>query len=544
MGMNRKGKRHSTLGRLLRELDNSDSKTWKTSQEEIAGYGKSAIPDLIRLLEEGSQSARRAGATLIGKIGNAEEPEVSALERSLFSDDAKLRKNSAMALGRLKATRSLGILKRAIETETMDWVKPSIILAMGAIGGGKSREALEKIVPNTNAQREAIRKALGRAGSSVPDAKWVDGRKIKGLWAEVPIGLETIAIQESRRNGFHAKTAWPGLINWPKEILPKDVFPKLRCIHNLLIPVAETTAPLPSPMTDWPDEMIVGKLIALLEKADFFERWGSWIDVNDDMMNFRFFVSESKVPPRMIKKLSRKSRDILGKWRWFDNPYAYSVELGLKVVKDNIVLVLRPSFMKDKRFMYRKRDVGASINPVVASCLAWMAGPACGGLITDPTCGSGTLLIERALLDNRARLLGIDISPRAIGAAKLNIESAGLTNRTQLLRGDAANINVWDKTHIVLANLPFGVRARAESTSLSRLYSDLLRNADKSLADYGKIVLYSSRKRALESAIRDPGVNLKTVQSYETTSDGIKIYISVMMHPWRNPSNHHHNIGF
>jgi len=529
--MKRKDRKHSRLSGLIHELDNKDPQTRKRVQQEIARYGKRAIPDLIRLLEKGSQSERRASATLIGRIGNAKEPEVSVLESSLFSDDAKLRKNSAMALGRLKSTRSLEVLKKAIETETMDWVKPSIILAMGGIGGGKAKSILQKITPNTNAQREAVRKALGSVDTPSPDAKWVDGRKIKNLYAEVPIGLEVMAIEESQRNGFHAKIACPGLINWHEEILPNDVFPKLRCIYNLLIPLAETKAPLLSLMTDWPDGMIVDNLSALLEKADFFKNWGDWIDVNDKIMNFRFFVSGSKVSPRIIKILSRKSRDVLNQWGWLDNPHSYSVELGMKIIKGSLALVMRPSFMEDKRFAYRKKDVGASINPVVASCLAHMAGPSCGGWVTDPTCGSGTLLIERALLDNKARLLGIDISPTAIDAAKTNVESAGLTHRTQLIKADATKMDVWKRSAVVLANLPFGVRSRSKLASLVKLYCSLLINADKSLTDGGRIIFYSSRKRALESATQAQGVHLKTVESYVTKSDGMKIYISVMMHP-------------
>lgn len=528
--MNRKSRRPSNLGMLIGQLDNKDPAVWKAAQREIAAYGKGAIPDLIHHLEKGSQSAQRASATLIGKLGNAKGAEVRALERSLFSDDdAKLRKNAAMALGRLKCTPSLGILKQAVETETMDWVKPSIILAIGAIGGGRSKEILHTIVPNTNAQKEAVRKALGLAENSVPDAKWVDGKKITGVYAEVPAGLETIAIQESRKIGFPADRACSGLIHWQENILPNDVFPRLRCIHNLLIPLAVAKAPIHSPMTKWPDEVIIDQLTALLRGSQYIKNWKDWLEIDADTVNFRFFLAGEKVSPRIIKKLSRISRDTLGQWKWFDNPYSYSVELGLMIMKKNIALVIRPSFMKDQRFMYRQKDVGASINPVVAACLAFLAGPSHGGCVTDPTCGSGTLLIESAFLDDAARLQGIDISPRAIAAATTNIESAGLTHRTRLLRGDAGNVDIWRKSRIVIANLPFGIRSRPESKSLNRLYCDVIRNAYENVLEDGRIILCTSKRNAIDSAIHETGVKLKTVQTLETISGGIKIYISVLI---------------
>jgi len=274
--------------------------------------------------------------------------------------------------------------------------------------------------------------------------------------------------------------------------------------------------------------MVLDQLTELLERASFFEEWKHWIDVDSDQMRFRFFVSGWSAPPQTMKKLSRRSREVLRQWRWSDNPHSYLVELGIRAIQGRIVLVIRPSFMKDERFGYRKKDVGASIDPVVASCLARIAGPAIGGLVTDPTCGSGTLLVERALLDGKAKLLGIDTSSTAIKAAKANIGAAGLTHRAKLTKGDSADIDAWQETSIVLANLPFGNRSRPKPTELERLYAGLVENAARKLTHNGRIVLYSSRKRALESAIHTQDANLGVVASYVTESDGTRVYVSVL----------------
>ncbi len=529
--MSRKGKSHSTIDVLLHRLDSDDPGVRKTAQRDIAKQGKRVVPDLVLLLGKGSRSAKRAGATLLGKMGNARGPEARALEAALLADgDPKLRKNAAMALGRLKSIRSLRILKEAVETEAMDWVKPTIILAVGAIGGREAKAILEGVSPNTRAQEEAIRKALGQAGETIPSARWIEGRKIDGLHAATPVGLEEIAVKEAREAGYAAECVGPGLIGWQKGVLPDEVFPRLRCIYHLLVPLSVTQARLPAPMGKWPDEIIAGQLADLLKNAVNLRSWRDWLSIDGDRVNFRFFVSGERVSPRTIKRLSRISRDVLGAEGWFDNPHSYSVELGLRLINGNIALVIRPAFMQDERFAYRQKDVGASINPVVAACLAHMAGPAHGGRITDPTCGSGTLLVECAFLDDKAALWGVDISPTAISAAAMNMKAAGLTGRARLVKGDAGDTGNWEKSNKVISNLPFGMRIRQGTTQLRRLYADVVRNACEYLLEDGRIVLCTAKKDILLSAIHDTGVKLDMAEHYEAISGGITIHVLVLKH--------------
>lgn len=87
----------------------------------------------------------------------------------LEDSDPKIRKNMALLLGRLDATQYAPLLLRALAREQMDFVKPSIILALGnAEDVPEVLAALQKLqIPlgedkNLREQRSAREKALSK----------------------------------------------------------------------------------------------------------------------------------------------------------------------------------------------------------------------------------------------------------------------------------------------------------------------------------------------------------------------------------------------
>jgi SAM-dependent methyltransferase len=94
-----------------------------------------------------------------------------------------------------------------------------------------------------------------------------------------------------------------------------------------------------------------------------------------------------------------------------------------------------------------------SLPPTVAAAMAFLGKPAAGDTILDPVCGSGTLLAEAAAYAPGAALVGRDLDPRAIKAARANL--AGLP--ADLDVEDARDLDLPSTTvTLVLANLPFG----------------------------------------------------------------------------------------
>jgi len=138
-----------------------------------------------------------------------------------------------------------------------------------------------------------------------------------------------------------------------------------------------------------------------------------------------------------------------------------------------------------------------------------------GGTFLDPMCGSGTLLIEAALMagriapgllrehfgfhrwkghsteiwtqltleaedlresgrENIPRVIGYDINPQAVKAALENIQQAGLTDRISVQKQDIRSISAGRKHQpgLIAVNPPYGLRLQPDA-SIITLYGDL-----------------------------------------------------------------------
>jgi len=142
-------------------------------------------------------------------------------------------------------------------------------------------------------------------------------------------------------------------------------------------------------------------------------------------------------------------------------------------------------------------------------------------VVFDPTCGSGTLLIERALLDPECRLYGLDASPTAVDAARQNVRAAGLGQRIHIQRGDAANPSAWPHCDEVLANLPFGVRTGRHDRDLPALYAALTQNLARALRPGCRAVLYTAQSNLLERALSN--ARLIAATRIRTISGGMSV---------------------
>lgn len=201
-----------------------------------------------------------------------------------------------------------------------------------------------------------------------------------------------------------------------------------------------------------------------------------------------------------------------------DNP---DIRLNLHLRRDRAVLSLDLSGASLHRRGWRQSRVAAPLKENVAAAMLLRAGwpqiHAAGGVLLDPLCGSGTLLIEAALMaadvapglarerfgfsawrghdaalwarlhaaaearaDAGLRALqpvffGSDADPDAIAAAKRNAQAAGVAGFLQLARRDVTAIEppaAAPHGGLVLTNPPYGERLGADA-DLPRLYHEL-----------------------------------------------------------------------
>ena len=162
---------------------------------------------------------------------------------------------------------------------------------------------------------------------------------------------------------------------------------------------------------------------------------------------------------------------------------------------------------------YRQDTAHAPIRETIAAGLLELSDCRRFPVIADPLCGSGTFLIEAALLaagrppgigrtfafqewpSHRPGLwsricrnavpaappvmpllLGFDISESAIAASRSNAERAGIAEYLSLSKGDCLDFNrdgSAGKSGLLIANLPYGKRAHAGGDDLNDFYRKL-----------------------------------------------------------------------
>ncbi len=276
-----------------------------------------------------------------------------------------------------------------------------------------------------------------------------------------------------------------GIILLPSTVPVKQLF-SLRSIANVYSLIS---FPVPRPRGLLKDEylQILGESI---RKAR--------VHLGDKCETFRLSMAgkESSVAQNIINSLCRVS----------GMPYA---EEG-----GDLLIKIRPSILEEGcwevaiRQNLRPLSVRswrvANLPGALDSCLAY----ACATLIPiadapnvlDITCGSGTFLIERALLGEYKQLCGIDIAPRHIKLAKENAEAAS-TRNIDWLTGDACTMEIpYSNFDLVFSNLPWGERVGSRRDNLD-LYQGLLAAACRFANKDGTIIFISQDDVSLDEAL-------------------------------------------
>ena len=507
------------IGKLIDKLGASGPAGARSAGEELLRQGPRAVPRLLNELKGGPASGRKASAFLLGRLG-PDARIVLALTEALGDEEPKVRKNSAVALGRLGDEESARALARALAREKIAWVRPSLLLALGKLGGPSAREALAMVTPATGEEREALRKALDRC-LVVPDAvSWNrSAAPAARLYAAAPVGLEDLAIEEAAALGLPEPVLVDrGLLRFPGDVRAAGLPERLRCVHDLRLLIADRPS-----LHAMKEEEIPGRVAGVLHQPGFLHEWPKWLETTGPPLRYRFSIPGIRLRKEIFLATLEGVRKILKPLGLEDSPSSYTCEIIVDAGAGRTRFWFAPKFADDLRFAYRRADVGAAINPVVAACLARLVRTGEGGRVFDPTCGSATLLIERGKLDDDTMLKGADISPTAIGAAKKNIEAAGLANRISLQRCDVRAPSAWRPCTEVLANLPFGRRSSRQDMDLADLYRRLLDNLANNLLAGGRALLYSANKPLLHRTLKGGKAPLRIVGERTIQSGGLEI---------------------
>lgn len=116
--------------------------------EHMMHYASEAFSFAYELFSEGNSAAcaflcrcakQEKYARQLNDIMGSER---EALRNALLSNQPKLRKNAAVLMGQLKVSSDVKYLKQALSVEDTRFVRPSMLLSLGSIGGDEAKAAL------------------------------------------------------------------------------------------------------------------------------------------------------------------------------------------------------------------------------------------------------------------------------------------------------------------------------------------------------------------------------------------------------------------
>jgi predicted RNA methylase len=174
---------------------------------------------------------------------------------------------------------------------------------------------------------------------------------------------------------------------------------------------------------------------------------------------------------------------------------------------------LRLSDIAMRQRDYKTVNLPASLRPTIARAMALLSRMGDSDVVLDPMCGAGTILIERALAGRYKQLIGGDIDPEAVAAARTNLGP----------RHKPWELHIWDATRIpvpdasvdrIITNPPWG-RQIGSRTENVPLYQGFLREADRVLKPEGLAVVLTSEWNLLRETLRHlPGlIVVRTVKN-------------------------------
>jgi 23S rRNA G2445 N2-methylase RlmL len=174
-------------------------------------------------------------------------------------------------------------------------------------------------------------------------------------------------------------------------------------------------------------------------------------------------------------------------WEYTDESDS-DLNIRVFIDHDRAIVGIRLSEKPMHRRAYKRMHLDGSLKPSVAAALVFLSNLTPGSVLLDPFCGTGTILVEGALMG--AKVLGGDIDPVAIAAATVNSHLAGV--KTGRNRWDARDLPfATGSVDRVVTNLPWGRQVKI-GENLAGFYQKVCAEIARVLAPDGRVVLITN----------------------------------------------------
>lgn len=228
--------------------------------------------------------------------------------------------------------------------------------------------------------------------------------------------------------------------------------------------------------------------------------WTQFLDVNDTFVvsssvNSRYFDHSHYVKLKVKDAIADQFMEKFGE-RPSVAKYGANAQINIRISENHVDVSLNSSGEHLFKRGYREETNDAPINEVLAAGLIKLAGWKGNSNFIDPMCGSGTLLIEAALIANniapcidrkdfgfmhwknfdqelwdkvygaakkvltnkKVKIIGSDIDATTVRKAKINISNSIVADAIEIREGDLADYKNEFDSGIVICNPPYGER--------------------------------------------------------------------------------------
>ncbi len=419
-------------------------------------------------------------------------------QKFLTHEDAKVRKNTALILGKLQAQETVAALYEAYQKETQRFVKSDYLTALAQLNYQEFVPQLEKRLAELEVYQPAeneekhIREEMTALRKMVSDKKNCKHLVFQGYQEEYEVILTTGKVHQevtsrqirkgktlSMKSGVRVKT------NDIRELLEIPTYREMLFLLNI-----RTLQPQPEEAAK---ELAASNLLGLLKRAHKTE----------EKCRFRLGI-HSRMSLDKRGEFAKKLAFALEKgtsYQLENSTSDYEIEIRLMEKSDGTFLPLIKFFtLSDKRFQYRKNTVAASIRPEQAALAVALAKPYMEqeAQIIDPFCGVGTMLIERNRICPARVMYGVDIFGKAILGARENTELAG--QQVYYINRDFFEFTHEYLFDEIITNMP--ERGQKSKEEQDAFYGKFFEKATEILRDKGRIIMYSNEKNFVKKQLR------------------------------------------
>lgn len=421
--------------------------------------------------------------------GSLDAGQLEQLRAFLSHEDPKVRRNAALILGEQRDEGALEALEAAYEAEEKLFVRADYLEAIshlhyGAFLGRYKNRMLELMAQKPDEGSAKHRSAEIRALRSLilqaekPDRHRFTGWKTPSdVILTVTPGLEELTRLQLPEELQEGAKVFKGGVEINTENL--ESVRGIRTVRGMLFRFCKN--PLPGKQPEEIAHAIAssGILSYVDERHAGEPPYYFRIDLKAKM--------EAAEKSKFIARFADALEDATD-YKLQNAPSDYEMEIRIsKGQKGSYFAYLRMATIPDRRFAYRREVLPTSMHPVKAAEVIALVKDHLTeyGIVLDPMCGNGTLLIERSKAVRARSLYGVDIYGEAIEAGRVNAAAADV--QLFFINRDFGDFRHEYRFDEILTQFP----ARTEKTdeeALMRLYQTFVRRIPDWMKEGGTVI--------------------------------------------------------